>query len=576
MFLNRLFSLALIGGWVQAKVLQNAAELDTSTKFDFIVVGSGPGGATVASRLSENHQFNVLLIEAGPDNESEETIRAPGLFMQIPPMFQWNYTLTATPAVNNRTLDYTRGYVLGGTSSINGMVYSRGAADDYNSWAATTGDSDWKWDALQPYFRKNERLVAPPGGRDVTGEYDPRLHGTNGRVFVSLPAQDATDFDQRCLNVTANQPEFPFYLDMNDGRPNGLTWQQVTIGRNGERSSAATAYLGPSVRSRPNLSILVNTYVTRVLPTSSKKGTPSIRTVEFGDKVTRNILGNVTASKEVILAGGVVGTPQILLNSGIGDTVELRNLGINPIHDLPDVGKGLNDHHSAAAIFNANTQEPIVDSDAALLEWRQNKTGPLTNAMNRLLLWSRIPNNSSVLANYPDPASGPHTPHFEVILVALANGITGGFLVFLNSPSKGSVTLRSSNPFEDPLIDDAILQSPIDVAALTEGFRISKRFFSGPYLASPLFPDPDTTPAAEFEAFLRQAAGTGSHGVGTAAMSKKSGKAGVVDPRLRVKGVEGLRIVDASVIPRVPAGHTQVPVYVLAERAADLIRGSWA
>ncbi|KAJ3525503.1 hypothetical protein NMY22_g10544 [Coprinellus aureogranulatus] len=168
------------------------------------------------------------------------------------------------------------------------------------------------------------------------------------------------------------------------------------------------------------------------------------------------------------------------------------------------------------------------------------------------------------------------------------NHTAGGLIVFLNSPSRGSVTLRSSDPFDDPVIDDANLQSPVDIAAFKEGFRLTQRFFSGPqwdsasatpdgpYLLSPLFPDPDTTSDAEFEAYLRQTASTSLHAVGTASMSTKDGDEGVVDPELRVKGVEGLRIVDASVIPRVPAGHTQVPVYVLAERAADLIKASWA
>ncbi|KAJ3543687.1 hypothetical protein NMY22_g3054 [Coprinellus aureogranulatus] len=588
MFFSSALFLSLVGAYAHARALQSYAELDSANAFDFIVVGSGPGGATVASRLSENQDFNVLLIEAGPDNDGVEILRVPGQFLEVPATYQWNYTLVATPAVNNRSLAYTRGFVLGGSSSINGMVYSRGAADDYNGWATVTGDNNWSWDVLKPYFDKNERLVAPVGGRNVTGEYDPRLHSENGQVFVSLPSLGPTDFDLRCLNVTLNQPEFPFLLDMNDGQANGLAWQQQTIG-DGERSSAATAYLGPDVRGRPNLTILLNTYVTRVLPTTSTSEQPEIRSVEIGDKITRQVLGNITASKEVVLSGGVIGTPQILLNSGIGNETELRAVGVAPIHSLPEVGKGLTDHTGANPLWNATTQDPTVDPDAALEEWRQNKTGPLSTApVNRLVLWSRIPTNASLWSSYEDPASGPRTPHFELIVGFLGDNIAGGFLVWLNSPSIGSVALRSSDPFDDPVIDDGNLQSPIDIAALKEGFRLAKRFFSGPqwnsesatpngpYLLSPLFLDPDTTPDAEFEAFLRETASTSLHGVGTASMSTRDGDEGVVDPELRVKGVVGLRIVDASAIPRVPAGHTQVPVYVLAERAADLIKASWA
>ncbi|KAJ3517331.1 hypothetical protein NMY22_g13988 [Coprinellus aureogranulatus] len=588
MLFSSALCLSLAGAYANARVLQSYAELDSANTFDFIIVGSGPGGATVASRLSERQDFNVLLIEAGPDNDGVEILRIPGQFQQIPATYQWNYTLLATPAVNNRSQPYTRGFVLGGTSSINGMVYSRGAADDYNSWATVTGDNNWTWDALRPYFDKNERLVAPIGGRNVTGQYDPRLHSENGQVFVSLPPLGPTDFDQRCLNVTLNQLEFPFLLDMNDGQANGLAWQQQTIG-SGERSSAATAYLGPDVRGRPNLTILLNTYVTRVLPTSSTSGPLEIKSVEIGDKISRQILGNITASKEVVLSGGVIGTPQILLNSGIGNETELRALRVAPTHNLPEVGKGLTDHTGATPLWEARSQDPAVDPDAALEEWRQNRTGPLsTGPINRLLLWSRIPANASLFPTYPDPASGPHTPHFELTVGFLATDTAGAFLVFLNSPSRGSVTLRSSDPFDDPIIDDANLQSPIDIAAFKEGFRLTQRFFSGPqwtsasatpagpYLVSPLFLDPDTTSDADFEAFLRQTVRTSLHGVGTASMSTRDGDGGVVDPELRVKGVEGLRIVDASVIPRVPAGHTQVPVYVLAERAADLIKASWS
>ncbi|KAJ3543688.1 hypothetical protein NMY22_g3055 [Coprinellus aureogranulatus] len=570
-----ILALSLLPSFAQAKVYENFAQLVLGrTSFDFIVVGSGPGGATVASRLSENPDFNVLLVEAGPDNEGGgETLRVPGFFLQMPARYTWNYTTVANPALNNRTLNYTRGYVLGGSSSINGMVYSRGSAEDYDLWVDATGDEGWSWDALAPYFAENERLVAPPGGHDVTGEYDPRFHSETGQVFVSLPSYGPTDFDQRCLNTSASQPEFPFLLDMNSGSPIGLglkitaAWQQNTIG-NGERSSAATAYLGSDVRSRPNFSILLNTYVTRVLPSSSIGGRLSIQQVEVGDKATKSVLGSLTASKEIILSAGVIGTPQILLNSGIGTAVELRALGIEPIHNLPDVGKGLSDHTSNLVAWSANTRDPIIDQERDLQEWRENRTGLLTLCTpSRLLLWSRIPESSPFWKEFADdPASGPNTPHFEAIIGILGEGFAVGNLVWYSSPSRGSVTLRSSNPFDDPVIDDANLHSPIDIAAFDEGFRIMQRFFSGaqwnstsdPYLKTPLFPDP-ASQLAQWETFLRSSADTSLHGVGTAAMSRKDAREGVVDAELKVKGVEGLRVVDGSAIPRVTAGHTQVP-----------------
>lgn len=354
-----LLPLFLLSDCARAKVYERFAELDHSrAKYDFIVVGSGPGGATVASRLSENPKFNVLLIEAGPDYDGSEMLRVPGNFLQIlSSNYTWNYTTIANPTLNNRTLRYIRGYVLGGSSAINGMVYSRCSRDDYDPWVEATGDPGWSWNELTPYFRKNERLVNPPGGRDVTGGYDPDIHSKTGQVFVSLPSFGPTDFDERCLNSTRDRPEFPFLLDMNNGRPIGVAWQQSTIG-NGERSCAATAYLGPDVRGRPNLSILLNTYVTRVLSTSASGGAGPLRTVEIGDKAERRILGTLTAAKEVILSAGVIGTPQILLNSGIGNAAELRALGVEPTLDLPDVGKGLSDHTSNLVAWSANTREP--------------------------------------------------------------------------------------------------------------------------------------------------------------------------------------------------------------------------
>ncbi|KAF6749358.1 hypothetical protein DFP72DRAFT_818928 [Ephemerocybe angulata] len=563
-----------------AKLYESARELDLNERYDFIIVGSGPGGSTVAARMSENPKYKVLLIEAGANDDGVATIHAPLLQQTIPSTYMWNYTTEATPATSNRSLNYLRGYVLGGSSSVNGMVYSRCAADDYNGWAVATGDNGWRWDNVLPYIKKSERLVPATSGRNYSGEYDPSLHGYKGELATSLAAFGPTDFDQRALNSTTGpHGEFPFHQDMNDGRSVGLTWMQFAIG-GGERSSAATSFLTGAVRARPNLSIVLNTYVTRVLQTEGgSPNSPSVRTVELGDRSARSVIGTVTAGKEVILAAGNVNTPQILLNSGIGDKKVLTQLGIKTTVNLPDVGNNMADHPGVIATWISQTNEgPAFDPEAAFSEWTANKTGPLTGTINRLTLWSRIPSNATIWKTFQDPSSGKDTPHFEMVMAAY-NGTAGAFLILLNPTSRGGISLRSSNPFDAPVIDSGILKTPYDILALAEGIRSMKRFFSGPawtnYLRTPTFVDPDTASAAEWEAYIRENVATNYHGVGTAAMSKKDAKHGVVDPDLRVKGVSGLRIVDASVIPNVPAGHTQVPIYVVAERASDLIKASW-
>ncbi|TEB27342.1 alcohol oxidase [Coprinellus micaceus] len=532
-----------------AKVYQHAAELDPTVQFDFIVIGSGPGGSTVASRLSEDPKFNVLLIEAGGDNEGILDLSVPSFILNFPPAYRWNYTITPSPAIANRTIEYMRGRVLGGSSSINGMIYSRGSADDYNSYARISGDNGWSWDSLLPYIKKNERYVAPTSGRNTSGEYDVRYHG----LKVSQPPLETTGYDKRCLDVTRAQAEFPFLTDMNSGRPIGLAqliysreaWQQSTIG-NGERNSAAVAFLNPTVRKRTNLSILLNTHVTRILETKTNgtSKTPLLRTVEFGDHTTRRVVGKLTAAKEVILSAGVVGSAHILLNSGIGDKHELGALGIISVTHIPDVGKKMSEHPGADIYFSAERFEgiPPFDQNTALKQWITDRTGPLSKTPHRLLLWSRLPKSSPLWRNYADPSSGPDAPHFEIILLA-----------------GGSIALRSPDPFDDPLIDDGLLKTSYDLEAMKEGFRLAKRFFSGHpwdnYLVNASFADPDTMSPYQWEAALRNGVKTNYHGVGTAAM--------------------GVRVVDASVIPYVPAGHTQVPVYIFSERASDLIKAAW-
>ncbi|KAK0481456.1 aryl-alcohol oxidase-like protein [Armillaria novae-zelandiae] len=558
----------------------------------------GAGGAVVANRLTEE-DFSVLVLEAGPSDRDVLSLEIPYLVDLLPlgSAYTWNYSTIVQPGLNNQTTVFPRGHVLGGSTSINGMIYTRCSPEDYDRYANFTGDPGWSWESLKPYafkvialkrsvmdanyifigtFLQNEKWVPPADGHNTTGQYDPAIHSLDGMNAVSL-AGFPRPTDERILQTASELPdEFPFLLDINSGIPNGIGYMQATI-NDGKRSSSAVSYLGPEFINRENLHVLLGAQVTKVIQSDESELTFDI--VEFSASSEGSMqFFNATAAKEIILSAGAIGTPHILLNSGIGDARELLEVGIQVIVDLPDVGKNLSDQPliwNKWYVNDTNTWDDIIRN--------------LTYRMNCHISWSRLPDDSPIFEMFDDPAAGPNTPHLEIdfsnswsIPTSLIPD-TGNFLSLetcvVSPASRGTVKLNSSDPLDPPLIDPAYLSSQFDVFAMVEAVKSSKRFLSASvwegYVLEAYGDLVNATTDEALEEYVRENTGTAAHPVGTASMSPRFAEYGVVDPDLLVKGVSGLRVVDASIFPFVPAGHTQVPTYIIAERAADLIKAKW-
>ncbi|KAJ7020242.1 aryl-alcohol oxidase-like protein [Mycena alexandri] len=573
-----------------------APEQLTSTKYDFIVVGAGTAGCVVASRLSENPTVKVLVIEAGvADNTTEaDLINIPFLAGQgIGTTIDWNYTTTNQAGLNGRAIPYPRGFVMGGSSSINSMIYFRGPSEDFDRLAAASGDPGWSWENLQRFIFMNERHVAPWNNRSNAGEYDPRAHG-HGPLLSSVTA-DPFELDRRVIQTLSDHPEkYPFNMDLNSGNGLGFGWIQSTVG-NGVRSSASRAYLHPALDSRTNIDLLLHTQVTRLISTGAAGST--FTSVEVAQSAGATKF-EFTATKEVILSAGSIGTPQILMLSGIGPKNELEALGIISRIDLPDVGANLQDQTILSLQWEAKVEtlssflsDPAA-VNAALAQWTENKTGiaagtSLVNTIGFL----RLPEDSPLLKS-GDPAAGSNSAHFEFAFLNtfLPNAdqpapLTGNWVsaaVTLQSPtSRGSLKLRSRSAFEHPIIDPAFYTTSFDIGTVVHAVKALREFFSASawdgFLGSP-FPAVAALNTDEaIEAYARTWATTVKHPVSTAKISKIADKAGVVSPNLLLKGgANGVRVVDASIFPFAVAGYPQAEVYIVAERAAALIKETWS
>ncbi|KAI0316820.1 alcohol oxidase [Amylostereum chailletii] len=577
-----------------------AASKLATTSYDYVIIGAGAAGGVLANRLSEDSTKKVLLLEAGSsDYES--------LYAQVPwfaPALtgsdsDWQFKTVEQSGLNGRAIDYARGRVLGGSTTINYMIWTRGSQDDYNRWAKVTGDSGWSWSSVQPYFNKIENFTASADHHNTTGQYDPAIHSKTGAVGISLPGQSLLT-DKLVLDAQKElASDFPFNLDYNSGNMLGISWTQFAVA-DGARSSSARDYIAPAL-SRSNLDVIVNAQVTKLCRTGTgKTGLPAIRGVEFapyGNSTGAQFpLSRFSANKEVLLSAGAVSSPHLLLLSGIGPAAQVTSLGIKSIVDLPDVGQNLQDHPlltSPYTVTSNNTLDNLsLDADYAAQQlnlWQTNRTGDLVLGACNQWGWGRLPSNAPIYKTVTDPSAGATSPHYQLIFtdafVAFAGaGAPSGhyFTLFSNlySPaSRGNITLTSSDPFQAPRINPGLLSNPFDLYTMREALKTGRKFMNATTWDSWIVAEYGDFAAAQtdaqIEAYIKANALVVNHVAGTVAMGNskalKKG-AGALYSNLTVKGVEGLRVVDASAFPFIPASHTMAPTYVIAERAADLIK----
>ncbi|MCR2747899.1 GMC family oxidoreductase [Limnobacter parvus] len=527
------------------------------TEHDYIVVGGGTGGCAMAGRLSEDSTLDVCLLEAGGDGTGN-TINIPsGAVVMLPTKINnWAFETTPQAGLNGRKGYQPRGKCLGGSSAINAMVYVRGTASDYDRWANEEGCSGWSYKEVLPYFKLsecNERI------RDA-------YHGNSGPLNVADLRSD-NPFQQIYLEA-GKQAGFKINNDFNGADQEGVGIYQVTQ-KNGERWSAARAYLFPHLH-RKNLTVHTKAMVQRVLFEGKRA---------VGVEVSINgQLAVLKARKEIILTAGAIQTPQLLMVSGVGDSSELARHDIEVVHHLPGVGKNLQDHPDFIFGYSTKSLDTLGLSLRGsfrllreIFRYRRNRRGALT---------SNFAEGGAFLKTKPDMKDPNVQLHFVVAMVddhARKMHLGHGFschVCLLRPHSRGSLTLQGNTMDTPPVIDIGFLKDPRDMEELVEGFKLTRKIMHAPALAKWILKDKFTEHVHtddEIREVLRNRVDTVYHPTGTCKMG--SDPMAVVDPQLRVHGLEGLRIVDASAMPSLIGGNTNGPVMMMAEKAVDMIRG---
>jgi len=537
---------------VRGQIVSNDSET-----FDFIVTGAGSAGCPVAARLSETGRYRVLLLEAGgPDRNPWIHIPLGYTRTYTDPRVNWMFESEPEAQLNGRTLYQPRGKVLGGTSSINGMVYMRGTPTDYDGWRQR-GCEGWDYDSVLPFFKKAENQERGPD----------EFHGVGGPLKVSNPVRSPLGDAMVEAAIEAGVPSNP---DFNGARQEGVGYYQTTTG-NRVRWSAAKAYLKPA-RNRTNLTVVTNAHATRVLIEDGRAVGVEYQTP--GGRVTARCRG------EVIVSGGVYGSPQLLQLSGLGPAEHLQQVGVPVVRDMPGVGSHLHDHFNTYLVWRCSQKVTINDLAASgvkkLMAGAQyvfTRSGHLSNAG----IYAGAFVKSDPRLEQPDLQINMFG---WSALERLRTGIKPHpFSAFTMSPvhlrpdGRGTVRLKSPDPLAPPAIQFNFLASEYDYQALIYGSRLARKIAAQPalkpYVVEEVLPGPACETDDQFVEEIRVRGVSNLHPVGTCRMGRELDA--VVDPRLKVYGIEGLRVADASIMPQVPGGNTNAPSIMIGEKCAAMI-----